>query len=173
MKNPLLLLFMFVILSCSNPVVNVNNSTSKFKVGFSPNGQCEDNISELIHSAKSSVKILAYGFTNKKISESIVERENAGIDVQIVLDKSNLKEKSEAEYVSSSGKAKVFIDHKHAIAHNKVIIIDESIVETGSYNFTEAAQHHNAENCLIIYDEGLAKTYLENFNLHLSHSEKQ
>jgi len=37
------------------------------------------------------------------------------------------------------------IDHEHAIAHNKIIIIDKRVVITGSYNFTNQAEHENAE----------------------------
>ena len=48
------------------------------------------------------------------------------------------------------------IDANHAIAHNKVIVIDGEIVLTGSFNFTKAAQEKNAENLLIIRDPALA-----------------
>jgi phosphatidylserine/phosphatidylglycerophosphate/cardiolipin synthase-like enzyme len=42
----------------------------------------------------------------------------------------------------------VRVDTAHAIAHNKVIVIDGSTVVTGSFNFTRAAQEKNAENLL-------------------------
>jgi phosphatidylserine/phosphatidylglycerophosphate/cardiolipin synthase-like enzyme len=54
-----------------------------------------------------------------------------------------------------------YIDDKHAIAHNKIMIIDREIVVTGSFNFTKAAEEKNAENVLIIRDKGLAKVYLK------------
>ena len=38
----------------------------------------------------------------------------------------------------------VLIDSSHAIAHNKVIIIDRETVITGSFNFTKAAEEKNA-----------------------------
>ena len=38
------------------------------------------------------------------------------------------------------------IDAHHAIAHNKVIVIDGETVLTGSFNFTKAAQEKNAEH---------------------------
>jgi len=51
------------------------------------------------------------------------------------------------------------IDANHAIAHNKVMIIDGETVLTGSFNFTKAAQEKNAENLLIIRDAALAAQY--------------
>ena len=51
-----------------------------------------------------------------------------------------------------------FIDNKHAIAHNKIMIIDQSTIITGSFNFTKAAEEKNAENLLIIRgDDALVK----------------
>jgi phospholipase D len=55
------------------------------------------------------------------------------------------------------------IDYKPAIAHNKVIIIDNGSVITGSFNFTKAAQFKNAENVLIIHDKQLADIYKQNW----------
>jgi phosphatidylserine/phosphatidylglycerophosphate/cardiolipin synthase-like enzyme len=41
-----------------------------------------------------------------------------------------------------------YIDSKHTIAHNKIMIIDKATVITGSFNFTKAAEEKNAENLL-------------------------
>lgn len=49
-------------------------------------------------------------------------------------------------------------------AHNKVMIFDQSSVFTGSFNFTEAAEHNNAENGLmIINDPELIREYSMNW----------
>ena len=65
-----------------------------------------------------------------------------------------------------------YIDSRHAIAHNKVIIIDGAVTITGSFNFTKAAQEKNAENLLIIRSREIARAYRENWQHHLSHSER-
>ena len=45
----------------------------------------------------------------------------------------------------------------------KVMIIDEEIVVTGSYNFSYSAQEKNDENTLVIHDEQVAAEFLEEF----------
>ncbi len=52
------------------------------------------------------------------------------------------------------------------------MIIDGATVLTGSFNFTTAAEEHNAENLLVIPDPALAQKYLTNWNAHFRHSEK-
>jgi phosphatidylserine/phosphatidylglycerophosphate/cardiolipin synthase-like enzyme len=64
-----------------------------------------------------------------------------------------------------------YIDDKHAIAHNKVMIIDRGVVITGSFNFTKAAEEKNAENLLILKNKELAKVYMGNWYKHREHSE--
>jgi phosphatidylserine/phosphatidylglycerophosphate/cardiolipin synthase-like enzyme len=70
-----------------------------------------------------------------------------------------------------SRRVPTFIDAKHAIAHNKIMIIDKATVITGSFNFTKAAEEKNAENLLIITSKELAKIYLDNWQKHREHSE--
>jgi phosphatidylserine/phosphatidylglycerophosphate/cardiolipin synthase-like enzyme len=60
---------------------------------------------------------------------------------------------------------------EHAIAHNKVIIIDGELIITGSFNFTKAAQEKNAENVLSIRDPALAAQYTQNWEVHRQHSQ--
>jgi phosphatidylserine/phosphatidylglycerophosphate/cardiolipin synthase-like enzyme len=65
----------------------------------------------------------------------------------------------------------VVIDDKHAIAHNKIMLIDDRVVIAGSFNFTMAAENKNAENLLILEDiPEITRAYRENFQSHLRHA---
>ena len=76
-----------------------------------------------------------------------------------MLDKSQRKEKYTAATFLANAGIPAFIDDKHAIAHNKIMIIDRQTVITGSFNFTKAAEEKNAENLLILKNKDLAKIY--------------
>jgi phosphatidylserine/phosphatidylglycerophosphate/cardiolipin synthase-like enzyme len=75
---------------------------------------------------------------------------------------------SSADFLANQG-VPTRIDATHAIAHNKVLVIDGEIVLTGSFNFTKAAQEKNAENLLIIRDPALAAQYTQNWVRHEAH----
>ena len=52
------------------------------------------------------------------------------------------------------------------------MIIDRSVLITGSFNFTKAAEEKNAENLLIMKGNSkVIERYLTNFEEHKSHSE--
>jgi phosphatidylserine/phosphatidylglycerophosphate/cardiolipin synthase-like enzyme len=92
--------------------------------------------------------------------------------VQVIFDKSQRTEKySEADFLKNEG-IPTLIDDQHAIAHNKIMVLDGYVVLTGSFNFTKAAEENNAENLLVIVDPVLASQYIENWHAHEGHSEE-
>lgn len=90
--------------------------------------------------------------------------------MRVILDKSQRTEKYTGATFLANGGVPVLIDDKHAIAHNKVMVLDEETVITGSFNFTRSAQERNAENLLVLSDKVLAARYTENWHKHEAHS---
>jgi phosphatidylserine/phosphatidylglycerophosphate/cardiolipin synthase-like enzyme len=137
---------------------------------FSPKGGCTEAVVKSLDTARESVLVQAYSFTSAPIAKALVDARKRGVKVTVILDQSNVSGKySAADFVSHAG-ITTYIDGKHAIAHNKIMIIDGEHLITGSFNFTKAAEDSNAENLLIIDDVELARQYTSNLNAHLTHS---
>ena len=149
--------------------LTLNNTPAQ--VCFSPKGGCTEAIVSQIDKAKSEILVQAYSFTSAPIAMALVNAHKRGVKVEAILDKSQKRERyTSATFVSNAG-IPTYIDSKHAIAHNKIMIIDKETVITGSFNFTKAAEEKNAENLLIIRNKDLAKIYMENWYKHKEHSE--
>lgn len=153
------------------PLKPVTN-TSRVEVYFSPKGGCTETVVREIGRARKSILVQAYSFTSPAIAKALVEAKRRGLEVVIILDKSQRTEKYSAADFVAHADIPTFIDTKHAIAHNKVIVIDGAIVLTGSFNFTTAAEEHNAENLLVLREADLAQRYRENWMVHQRHSER-
>jgi phosphatidylserine/phosphatidylglycerophosphate/cardiolipin synthase-like enzyme len=115
--------------------------------------------------------VQAYSFTSKPIAKALVDTHNRRVHTEIILNKSNIRDKYSAADFTSHMEIPTYIDAVHGIAHNKIMIIDRDTVITGSFNFTRAAERNNAENLLIIQSKDLAKEYLENWEKHKAHAE--
>jgi phosphatidylserine/phosphatidylglycerophosphate/cardiolipin synthase-like enzyme len=103
--------------------------------------------------------VQAYSFTSPPIAQALVRAKERGVIVKVTLDKGQERDKhSQMGYVAKAG-IPVLIDRPPGLAHNKVMIIDDAIVVTGSFNFTRAAQMRNVENLLFIQSKSLAATY--------------
>jgi phosphatidylserine/phosphatidylglycerophosphate/cardiolipin synthase-like enzyme len=172
MKQLLFVLYLLVAASASTAFAWQANATGVMDVYFSPRGGATEAIVREIGEARKEVLVQAYSFTSVSIARALLEAEKRGVMVEAVLDKSQRNERyTAATFLYNSG-IPVRIDDKHAIAHNKIIIIDRQTIITGSFNFTKAAEEKNAENLLIIKgNRELARKYLENYYTHLSHSE--
>lgn len=142
------------------------------EVAFSPNGGATALVVKTIAGARKSILVQAYSFTSTPIAGALVEAKSRGVDVRVILDKSQRSERyTSATYLANHG-VPVWIDAAHAIAHNKVMVIDGETVLTGSFNFTKAAEEKNAENVIVLHGNlGLARIYAANWGEHLSHSE--
>jgi len=151
---------------------NTIKAAGTIEVAFSPNGGGTGIIVKAIGEAKRSIRVQAYSFTSTDIAKALVEAGKRGVEVRIVLDKSQETEKySSATFFVNAG-LPVRIDSDFAIAHSKVMIIDEENVVTGSFNFTRAAEDKNGENVLVIRgDKELAELYLQNWQWRWEASE--
>jgi len=166
------LLSLLFFTACSNTqATDVTLNKTPTQVYFSPNGGCTDAIVKEIGKAKAEILVQAYSFTSKDIAKALVDAKKRGVHVEIILDKSNRSQKySAADFTFNMG-IPTYIDAQHAIAHNKIMILDKETVITGSFNFTKAAEEKNAENLLILKNQELAKQYIDNWEKHKEHSE--
>ena len=122
--------------------------------------------------ARSEILVQAYSFTSAPIAKAFIDAHKRGVRVQVILDKSQETEKyTSATFLANAG-VPVRIDDDFAIAHNKIMILDDETVITGSFNFTKAAEERNAENVLVIRgNKDLAKFYLQNWQWRWDASE--
>ena len=142
----------------------------RIEVFFSPNNGSTDAIVRELERARSEIFVQAYSFTSEPIAKALLKAHKRGIKVAVILDRSQKTQKYSSVTFFTNFGILTYIDDKHAIAHNKIIIIDHAVVITGSFNFTKAAEEKNAENLLIIRSKELAKPYLENWQRHREHS---
>jgi phosphatidylserine/phosphatidylglycerophosphate/cardiolipin synthase-like enzyme len=149
---------------------NAQHQSSQWHVCFSPGGGCTDAIVQKLAEAKSTVFVQAYSFTSEPIAQALVDAKKRGVTVSVVLDASQQSEPNGKANFLSHADIRTLIDGAHAINHNKVMIIDNETVITGSFNFTIAAEEKNAENLLIIQDKTLAQRFTENWYVHAAHS---
>jgi phosphatidylserine/phosphatidylglycerophosphate/cardiolipin synthase-like enzyme len=150
--------------------LTLNNTPTQ--VYFSPHKGCTEAIIRELEAARSGILVQAYSFTSAPIARALLDAHKRGVRIEAILDKSQRGAKySSATFLANSG-VPTYIDDSHAIAHNKIMIIDRATVITGSFNFTKAAEERNAENILILKSPHLASIYIENWSNHREHSER-
>ena len=136
------------------------------RVLFSPGDDLEGELIALVDGAKSQIDVLGFAFTHYRLAQSLVRAKRRGLRVRIVMD----KESKNWDALKEVGLSP-HLDGYHPRMHNKVILLDQRVIVTGSANFSHSAFERNAENLLILFDQPkLQKAYQSDFQKHFAHS---
>lgn len=130
---------------------------------FAPEDNVERIINGRLKKAKKSIRFMAFSFTSDVIGETMIAKFKDGITVEGIFEKRGAgSQHSEYTKMMIEG-LPVVKDRNRNVMHHKVIIIDDTLVITGSFNFSENANRKNDENILIIESSGIAAKYTEEF----------
>ena len=146
------------------PNQKINYNGELIENYFCPEDDCASHLAEVLKTAKSEIKFMAYSFTHDEIGQILADKVKEGVEVKGAFDKSQAGSQY-SEYWRLQNLTEVKIDTMKGLLHHKVFIIDRQIVVTGSFNPTKNADTRNDENLLIIHSPEIAERYLEEFEL--------
>jgi phosphatidylserine/phosphatidylglycerophosphate/cardiolipin synthase-like enzyme len=135
------------------------------QVLFSAEDHAIDNLIALINDAQTSIRFLAFSFTDYPLAQAMIDRAKAGVDLKGIYETFGSN--------SSGSELKTFVcagmmvrrdDNDRVILHDKVIIVDNTIVVTGSFNYSSNADEANEENVVIVDNAEIAALYLQEFD---------
>lgn len=121
-------------------------------------------IKESIAQAKNSIKIAVYIFTDKEIANSLEDAIARGVDVKLLLSRLDINDNMVAHF---QDKCTVHVDgrkEQRGEMHLKFCIIDDSLVLSGTYNYTINAKNNNDEELRKTNDSVLIKKYIMEFD---------
>jgi phosphatidylserine/phosphatidylglycerophosphate/cardiolipin synthase-like enzyme len=139
------------------------DTKASYQVYFTPAHNCTTEIVHAIEGAQHTLYVQAYFLTSEPIVSALLAAKSRQVDVKVIIDKNHPENIAGIQRMLQSD-IPIWIDKSSGIAHNKIMIIDEHKVITGSFNFTYSAERRNRENLLLITDKGLAKHYVDNWH---------
>lgn len=157
----------FVGSSASRPVAAPKEGT--IEVGFSPKQGALDLVLKTINASRSTVDVMAYSFTSADVTRALLAATKRGVKVRLLVDREqNFKGNSQKSLAALSALqlagAEVRSIDAYAIFHQKVVIADNQHLQTGSFNYSSAADLRNSENVLVLWNAPqVAKTYTAHF----------
>lgn len=124
----------------------------------------ESALVPLVRGATSSVRFLTFSFTDYPLAEAMIQRAAAGVSVAGVMDKTQSGGQGSELGTLFCANIAVRQDGNPQFMHNKVIIVDQRWVVTGSMNYSTSAEESNDENVMIIDNPEIARLYLREFD---------
>ena len=132
---------------------------------FFPNPSNEQRVVNMFRTCKKTLDVAIFTFTRDSIAQAILEAKQRGVKVRCIGDDGNSKVKgSDVRLLASVGIPCKTDNNLRFHMHNKMAIIDNSVVITGSFNWTNQAINKNQDNILFIEDKDIANQYTEYYN---------
>lgn len=147
-------------------IAGTASASSSIEVGFSPEGSAQRLVLNTINAAHSSIQMVAYAFQAKDISAALDAAQKRGVRVQVVIDKRRNEGSTSLAAMRDITRhgVELRIDGHYHIQHDKIMIVDSSIVETGSFNYAKSAEYDNSENVIVIKNmPDIVSQYQEHF----------
>ncbi|HNF94487.1 MAG TPA: phospholipase D-like domain-containing protein [Anaerolineales bacterium] len=130
---------------------------------FSAEDDAVDSLIAILNDAQVSIRFLAFSFTDYPMAQAMIARAQAGVDVQGIFETfGSNSTRAELKTLWCAG-LPVRQDGNSSFLHDKVIIVDNSIVVTGSLNFSSSADEENEENVVILDNPEIAALYLQEY----------
>ncbi len=126
-----------------------------------PAGGMDDALVADIMRAQRSVALASFDLDLASVTNALIAAHGRGVAVQVSIDGENLADPVVAAVLGDLEDAgvAVFNDRRSAFMHNKIVVVDEQIVWSGSWNITANDTFRNNNNMLRIENVQLAATY--------------
>lgn len=119
------------------------------------NDKIQNAIQKELFKANSSIKIAVAWFTNEMLLQPLILKLKTGVSVELIINDDDINRKSASsldftEFIEFGGILRW--NSTKQLMHEKFCILDDRIVISGSYNWTNKAEF-NKESITIFYDE--------------------
>ena len=144
------------------PFHTVYVNGTRIDVYFSPQDSPINFLIALAESSKTSIDFNIFYFTHMSLASAMANRLDNGVRIQGVYEHSGMYYSRRTFELLQSHGAQVYEDStrpRYYYLHHKFMVVDDSIVETGSMNWTVSGNSSNDENIMIIYNSRIADAY--------------
>jgi len=148
-----------------HPTPTILPALYKAETYFSPNGNVASNIIKAINNSKSSIDLAIFDLTSNDIASSLEKAQKRGVKIRVIADSRQAKGVHSVIQTLINEGFDIRIVHGigRGVMHNKFAIFDNKLLVTGSYNWTNNAEHNNYENAVFISDPEVIKQYQVDF----------
>ena len=132
------------------------------EVCFSPQGACDAKLVRFIQSAKKSIDVAIYDLNLEVVKHELLEQSKR-IPVRVIVDRRQAHEEHSSVPSLIQLKANIRYGRQRGIFHNKFMIVDGVMIETGSFNYTHNAASNNNENQVYLASAVIVEQYRKHF----------
>ncbi|MFL5802126.1 MAG: phospholipase D-like domain-containing protein [Roseiflexaceae bacterium] len=130
-------------------------------------GSLDERLVAFINTAQQTIDLADYDFDLENVANALAQAKARGVRIRMVTDTDTFTN-DDAKVQKAFGILKkagipVVDDQRGPIMHNKFLVVDNSAVWAGSWNFTDGDTYHLNNNAIKIMSPELAQNYTAEF----------
>lgn len=163
-----LFLFSFFVWT---PWIDAHTVTEHGTVYFSPEDCLDKRLIEYINKETKSIYMAVYCFTHRAIAQALIEAHKRGVHIEVIVDRFSVKIKSPMAKLIEEGISVYVWDpppvkrqkSRRSLMHNKFCLFGDTLVWTGSFNFTYEGSTIHQENAVLFEDAQMGVAFKNQF----------
>ncbi|MCX8103077.1 MAG: phospholipase D-like domain-containing protein [Candidatus Bipolaricaulota bacterium] len=132
-------------------------------VYFTPSGAPQKIVRDAIRTAKKSIKIAMFYFTDDLLMAELAAAHARGVQIDAVWDFRGWERFEDSEIDDALHLGIGVVDALPGLAHHKFAVIDDKTVITGSTNWSDSGFFSNDENLLVLESPEIAAQFSQQF----------
>lgn len=130
---------------------------------FSPGERCRARLIELLASSTRTADVCVFTLTDNELAGALVRAHRRGVRVRVLTEDDTTAEPgSDINGLAADG-LEIRRETGEGLMHHKFVVVDDRILATGSYNWTEKAARMNFDNLVVVDDTRLVRPFADQF----------
>ncbi|KAF9090375.1 hypothetical protein BGX23_006012 [Mortierella sp. AD031] len=131
---------------------------------FFPSENSFNNFIKTLDNAKKSLDICVFTITDNEVAEVVIRAHERGVRVRIITDDDKSEDLgADVKRLAREHDIPTRVDGSPSHMHHKFAIIDDSLVMTGSYNWTKGARYQNREDLTLTNSAKAVRAFKSEF----------
>ncbi len=161
--------YFFVVLMIGMLIIPAESEEKWYGVYFTSPGKKylnrnnpQNALSSLLKKSQKSIDCALFELSCPVIASDLISAKKKGVKVRVVIDDRYYGKKAVSRLIKNGIPVKT--DKRRGLMHNKFVVIDGTVLWTGSYNTSRNGAYKNNNNAIAICSEDLCSIYTLEFN---------
>jgi len=125
---------------------------------------CLERVASVIGSANRSIYVAVSIFESELLADTLIKAKERGVDVEVVVERLWTAVPTSMDKKLIESGVKLRYDTNPAVMHSKFVVLDNSTVVSGSFNFWKDSDWRRDDNIVVIRSSREAELFTKEFS---------
>jgi phosphatidylserine/phosphatidylglycerophosphate/cardiolipin synthase-like enzyme len=143
----------------------------EIQASYSPKAGCARLLDRELSKARQSILIQVPSPVPRLVSDALSKARRRGVKVEIMMNQSQQRVQRGSRDLKALASARIPADNLPSVLIDKTVVVDDTTVIMGSFDYSKAAHELNRDDLVVVRDKDLAAAFIKFWQEHEAHPE--